>query len=142
MLRLNACADFFLPIHFRAWIITNIVVVFTPPPVDPGEAPMNIRIHIAKRPALEKFPMLYVENPAVLVVILWKNAPIHVIFSVAFKIRVPPIKRTAVIEMATLECRQSFLKLFCFTISTSTRNPIPPTITKTSVVIFSRILSL
>ena len=70
MLRRKACADFFLPKHFKACIITKMVVVFAPPPVEPGEAPMNIRIHIANKPAVEKFPISYVENPAVLVVIL------------------------------------------------------------------------
>ena len=41
------------------------VLVFTPPPVDPGDAPITISSIITSRPALEKVPSGTVENPAV-----------------------------------------------------------------------------
>lgn len=40
------------------------VVVLIPPPVEPGEAPMNIRVIRISRPAVENSPKEYVENPA------------------------------------------------------------------------------
>ena len=70
---------------------------------------------------------------------LWEVLIYFIIYSVAGYI-IETI--FALVRYGVLECRQSFLKLFCFTMSTSTRKPIPPTITKISVVIFSRILSL
>ena len=41
-----------------------------PPPVDPGEAPMNIKIIITSSPAFVIAPMSMVEKPAVRVVML------------------------------------------------------------------------
>jgi hypothetical protein len=51
-------------------IKVNVVVVFIPPPVDPGEAPMNIKIIIINKPAFVKFPNGYVLKPAVLAEVL------------------------------------------------------------------------
>ncbi len=42
------------------------VLVLMPPPVDPGEAPINIKRINVKSPPLENSPIVYVENPAVL----------------------------------------------------------------------------
>ena len=44
------------------------VVVLIPPPVDPGEAPMNIRMMKKVNVTLEKAEMFNVLNPAVRVV--------------------------------------------------------------------------
>jgi hypothetical protein len=51
------------------------VLVLMPPPVEPGEAPINIRIISKKAEKLVKLAMFKVLNPAVLAVIDWKKAP-------------------------------------------------------------------
>lgn len=51
------------------------MLVLIPPPVEPGEAPINIRGIRVKSPAFENSPIGYVENPAVLAETLWKKAP-------------------------------------------------------------------
>ena len=51
-------------------IISPIVVVFIPPPVDPGEAPINIRITNNSEVDLFRPKIEMVLNPAVLVVTL------------------------------------------------------------------------
>ena len=52
---------------------TTIVIVFTPPAVPTGEPPMNIKIKQTIADAFVKFSCGIVANPAVLVVIDWKN---------------------------------------------------------------------
>ena len=55
--------------------MTNVVkvVVFTPPPHEPGEAPINIKRIRTKSVSFAKFPIDSVLNPAVLALIAWKN---------------------------------------------------------------------
>ncbi len=48
----------------------KVVVVLIPPPVDPGEAPMNISSIAKSKPAWEKEEISTVLKPAVLVVTL------------------------------------------------------------------------
>ena len=55
-----------------------------PPPVEPGEAPINIKTVSTISPALENLPSGNVENPAVLAETLLKKAPSQVMFSVSF----------------------------------------------------------
>lgn len=85
MLLRNEESGFLANTLFVASNNTKNVLVLIPPPVDPGEAPINIKMQRTNNPALVKLPIGYVEKPAVLADTLWKNAPIHVIFSVAFK---------------------------------------------------------
>src|SRR4030042_4266046 len=59
------------------------VVVLIPPPVELGEAPINIRIIIKKRVAFCMLPMSMVLKPAVRAVTDWKIEPY--IFSGKFK---------------------------------------------------------
>ena len=49
------------------------LVVLTPPPVDPGEAPINIRTSIRRMVALVRAPISTVLNPHVRGVIDWKK---------------------------------------------------------------------
>jgi hypothetical protein len=49
------------------------LVVFTPPPVEPGEAPMNIRTSMRRRVAFVREPISTVLKPAVLGVTDWKK---------------------------------------------------------------------
>ena len=80
---------------------TNIVLVFTPPPVEPEDAPMNMRIQIRNSPPLLKLPREQVENPAVLADMLWKNAAIQEMGSVSFKSSVPPANKIPVVTSTT-----------------------------------------
>ena len=50
--------------------IVKVVVVLIPPPVEPGEAPINISIISTKSPALVNVPRGYVLKPAVLAEVL------------------------------------------------------------------------
>jgi hypothetical protein len=50
-----------------------VLVVFIPPPAEPGEAPMNMRIIIKRMVSLVSCPISTVLKPAVLGVIDWKN---------------------------------------------------------------------
>ncbi len=54
-------------------LIAN-VVVFVPPPVDPGDAPTNIHTIIHIMEGIDNAPTSTVLNPAVLVVTDWKRA--------------------------------------------------------------------
>ena len=112
-----------------------------PPPVDPGDAPINMRTATVKSPALVNPPRLKVENPAVLADTLVKNAPSQVIFSVARMSTVPPINRMALVVITALECRVSFLKDRLVTMSMMTKNPRPPKVISPAVVRFSSTLS-
>ena len=58
-------------------IKTNMVVTLTPPPVEPGEAPMYIKTLISSKLALEKSPTDATERPDVLEVMPIKSALIH-----------------------------------------------------------------
>ncbi len=49
------------------------LVVFTPPPVDPGEAPINMRMMRIRIVSLAKSPISTVLNPAVRGVTDWKK---------------------------------------------------------------------
>ena len=49
------------------------LVVLTPPPVEPGEAPMNIRTIISRIVSLASIPMSTVLNPAVRGVTDWNR---------------------------------------------------------------------
>ena len=139
MLRRNAPICFLVNKHLTSCIRTKKVLVLMPPPVDPGEAPINIRIININNPALVNSPMGYVEKPAVRAETLWKKAPIQDISSVAFSKRVPMIKSDNVVTITTLEWRHSFLKDRFFTISERTRNPKPPKIISPQVVKLSKI---
>ena len=81
------------------------------------------------------------ENPAVLADTLWKNAPSQEISSVAFKSSVPAMISTMLVEMTTLEWKDSFLKHLFFAMSRMTRKPRPPNMISPAVVRFRRTLS-
>jgi hypothetical protein len=49
------------------------LVVFTPPPVEPGEAPMNMRMSIRRSVAFVSAPISTVLKPAVLGVTAWNK---------------------------------------------------------------------
>ena len=53
----KAFSDLLVAADLMPWIKTKNVLVLIPPPVEPGEAPMNIRMMTANNPALEKEPM-------------------------------------------------------------------------------------
>ena len=88
------------------------LVVLTPPPVEPGEAPMNIRVIIIRRVSLESIPMSTVLKPAVRGVIAWnRDASTRFCHGRSFKIRLcsntknstaPPAINTAVATRTTL----------------------------------------
>ena len=63
-----------------------------PPPVDPGEAPMNMSTETLSSPAEVNSPRGNVEKPAVLADTLVKNAPSQVISSVSQISTVPDAK--------------------------------------------------
>ena len=71
---LNAFSERFVAAEIIPQKRTNTVVVLIPPPVEPGEAPINIRTIITRSPAGDKLPISVVENPAVRVDTLWKSA--------------------------------------------------------------------
>ena len=81
---------------------TKKVVVLIPPPVDPGEAPMNIKIVSTNRPALLSSPSGIVEKPAVRADVLWKNAASQPMPSVSCSSTVPAASSTAVVVSTTL----------------------------------------
>ena len=117
------------------------MLVLIPPPVDPGEAPINISTVTVRSPALVKFPRENVENPAVLAETLVKNAPSQVICSVMRISTVPTTSRMALVVITALECRHSFLKERLRTMSIITRNPKPPKVIRPAVVRLSSTLS-
>ena len=55
--RLNAAQGLLVDADKTACINTKKVVVLIPPPVDPGDAPINISTHSVSKPAFEKVPM-------------------------------------------------------------------------------------
>jgi hypothetical protein len=50
-----------------------VLVVFMPPPVDPGDAPINMSIIVKRMVSLVRCPMSMVLNPAVLGVMDWNR---------------------------------------------------------------------
>lgn len=70
MVRLNTCTRS-LPLYRLTARETSVarLVVFIPPPHEPGEAPMNMRIMRMKHVALLRLTMGMVLNPAVRLVI-------------------------------------------------------------------------
>lgn len=70
-------------------ISTKNVVVLMPPPVEPGDAPMNIKIMMTSRPALLMLPKSTLEKPAVRAVMLWKSAASQPMWSVSCKSTAP-----------------------------------------------------
>ena len=138
----NAPTCLLLNMALASWIRTKNVVVLIPPPVDPGDAPINISTQSTNSPALVKLPMGYVENPAVLADTLWKKAPSQVTSSVAFRRSVPTTRSTTVVVITILECSISFLNLLLLIMSRITRNPRPPKMIRIQVIIFRSTLSL
>ena len=118
---------------------TKNVVVFIPPPVDPGDAPMNISTIMTSKPASLKLPNENVANPAVRAVMLEKNAPSHVMSapSVSFRSTVPEASRIPVMDSTTFVWREHFLHFRTRATSVMTKNPMPPTITRSAVIRFS-----
>ena len=94
-----------------------MVVVFIPPPVDPGEAPINIKIIKINNPEFVKLPRGYVLNPAVPAEALKKNAPSQDTSSVTLSNIVPVINKAIVVVKTTLVCRLNFLNLVSFVFS-------------------------
>ena len=109
-----------------------------PPPVEPGDAPMNIKIMMTSRPALLMLPKSTLEKPAVRAVMLWKSAASQPMWSVSCKSTAPPTSSTAVVESTTLvwnvilrNCPRQRPT------SRMTMKPMPPTLTSASVTRFS-----
>jgi len=87
------------------------LVVFTPPPVEPGEAPMNISTRIRRRVAFVKDPISTVLNPAVRGVTDWNNeakilfktgTSLIMWFLSKMKNRIPPERMRVVVMMITI----------------------------------------
>ena len=74
-----------------------------PPPVDPGDAPINISTVTVKSPAVVKSLKGNVVNPAVLAETLVKKAPSHVMSSVSRSSTVPTASRIRVVTITALE---------------------------------------
>ena len=115
------------------------VVVLIPPPVEPGDAPINISIITINNPAEENSDIGKVENPAVLAEVLVRKAPSQLIFSKHLIIIVPDISKKTVIVITIFVCKLNFLKLCMVTISLITKKPNPPKIISPHVVKLSRI---
>lgn len=115
------------------------VVVFIPPPVDPGDAPINISIIIANNPADEKEESEQVEKPAVRAETLINSALSQEIFSVALKRSVPAAIKAALKESTTFVCMENFFqRKRVENISRITRKPIPPKKISAHVTRFKR----
>ena len=121
---------------------TKKVVVLIPPPVDPGEAPMNINIVSTNRPALLSSPSGIVEKPAVRADVLWKNAASQPMPSVSCSSTVPAASSTAVVVSTTLVCSVNLRKRNRHLMTSSTtRKPIPPKMIRPQVTRLSQTLS-
>ena len=138
MLRLNAPKCRLVNRLRTCCISTKNVVVLMPPPVEPGDAPMNIKIMMTSRPALLMLPKSTLEKPAVRAVMLWKSAASQPMWSVSCKSTAPPTSSTAVVESTTLvwnvilrNCPRQRPT------SRMTMKPMPPTMTSASVTRFS-----
>ena len=121
------------------WIRAKNVLVLIPPPVDPGEAPINIKTIKTISPGVVNSFSGYVENPAVLAETLLKKAPIQEIFSVSFKRSVPDSRSPAVTVRTIYVCMENFFQRnLVDQISRITRKPIPPQIINPHVTMFNR----
>ena len=128
-------------------IKTASVVVFIPPPVDAGDAPINIKIIITNTLLSRKVAKSSVLKPAVLAVTDWNIADSTFPFKgksaiVAFwlnsirKINNAPTKISVAVENnTTLECTFNFENLLFLTISSTTGNPSPPSTISAQTVI-------
>ena len=95
---------------------TTTVVTFTPPPVEPGPAPMNISTMVRRPPPLVSLARSTVLNPAVRGDTAWNRAaraccpavmPDSRLSRSASQNRaVPPTVRTRVAVSISLECRE------------------------------------
>lgn len=130
------------------------VLVFIPPPVEPGEAPINMRIRIKKVVALVIIEILTVLKPAVLGVTAWKmdarifslmGIPLRTLFhSSKENNKAPVIIRVRDVRKTILKCR-GILNLSFFNLATKNpkitlrgKNPIPPRKIKIITVRFTR----
>ncbi|MPN60116.1 hypothetical protein SDC9_207841 [bioreactor metagenome] len=114
----------------------KVVVVLIPPPVDPGEAPMNIRPIINSSPAWLNDPISTVLKPAVRAVALWKKDDRRSNRSSRAKKRVPPANSTRFMVSTILVCMLSLLHRRLRNTSASTKKPLPPKMINTAVVRF------
>ena len=104
------------------------VTRFTPPPVDPVEVPINIRISMTSNPAGDQDSKGYTIYPTDLADWLLKNATSQEIGFVSLRSTAPPIRRNTAIKMETRECMLSLRQRNRFTQhSRITINPKPPT---------------
>ena len=108
--RLKAVTGVFVAIPLILWIIVKNVVVLIPPPVDPGDAPINIKTDKTSNPACVKLPIGTVEKPAVRAETLWKKASIQLNPSVIFNKSVPTINYVTVMITTIFVFILSFLK--------------------------------
>src|SRR3989338_10995793 len=125
---------------------TKIVVVLTPPPVPPGEEPMNMSAPIIASVSVPKPARGSVANPDVLATAEWNTAAIAasgglmsfsaLFFSSAKNATEPTTRSITVIAMATFVWRLSLYRLFFSFCSNSfiTMNPMPPTIVRIMTV--------
>ena len=112
---------------------TNSVVVFIPPPVEFGDAPININNIVTILVSAVSAFWSMLANPAVLAVTLWNNE-----FTILFQTFIFPMvfglfhsnisvvakpinNKASVVYRTTRTCC-----LFCFLWSSSITNPIPP----------------
>ena len=128
---------------------TNAVAVLIPPPVEPGDAPITMSTQITSMPAFENPPRGYVAKPAVLAVMLAKNAPITLILlpSVSLMSSAPPKTSIPVIMSTTFACSESFPTSLPCSFADSiprssriTRNPSPPSSISTHVTTLNHTL--
>ena len=112
--RLKAVTGVFVAIPLILRIMVKKVVVLIPPPVDPGDAPINIKTDKTSNPACVKLPIGTVQKPAVRAETLWKKASIQLNPSVIFNKIVPTINSVNVIITTIFVFILSFLK-FRFT---------------------------
>ena len=87
---------------------TATVLVFIPPPVDPGDAPISIRTMVVSSAASDKLPESKVLSPAVLQETERKKASIQVIGVPVFnpehlRITVPATRRMIVVQSTVFE---------------------------------------
>jgi len=138
--------------------ITPTVLVLTPPPVDPGDAPINMREISKKTAAGFREPNSMVLKPAVRGAITWKREakifslrenPCRDWFhSIIRKERNGRTMRKSVMTHTNLKWRDIFLLLQRIILtkksmlSLSTKNPKPPRTIKVMIVTFVQISPL
>ena len=101
------------------------VVVFIPPPVEPGDAPKNIKMMIKNNEASCNAPVSIKVYPAVREVVDKKKVPINlchqsqlpIVFSLLYSKKnntiVPITNKIKVVNKATLACKENIFQL-CF----------------------------